>query len=234
MEKEFIDKRRIYGRRMTRPPGPERQSVLDGLLSKLGVPAEKLTGKADLSPASLYNKKYNEYWLEIGFGNGEHLAALMERHPDTGFMGAEPFINGMAAFTWSIRDVPHNHVRVWMEDAMILAASLTPASLDGIYVLNPDPWPKKRHHKRRIISQENLNHLTRILKPGGKLIMATDVDSLAEWMVTQCMNHPALEWTAEKAADWQTPPEGWIETRYQKKGANKGRKQTYLIFIKKA
>ena len=105
-------------------------------------------------------------------------------------------------------------------------------ALDAVTINFPDPWPKKRHYKRRIISQENLSHFARILKPGGQLIMSTDVDDLAEWMVTQCMLHPAFEWAAEHADDWHLPPEGWIETRYEQKGKAAGRQQIYLIFRK--
>lgn len=225
-----MEKRRVYGRRMTRPPGQERQDALDTLLPTLGIPDDLVSGKAGLAPQTLFTKKFDRFWFEIGFGNGEHLAGLMDRHPDIGFLGAEPFINGMSAFLKTAQAMPNDNVRVWMEDAIILAMSLPDACLERIYVLNPDPWPKKRHHKRRIISQPNLDQFARILKPGGRLIMATDVDDLAGWMVTQASNHAAFEWTAETAQDWQTMPEDWIETRYQKKGAAKGRQQTYLIF----
>ncbi len=171
--------------------------------------------------------------MEIGFGNGEHLSALMRQNLDEAFIGAEPFINGMAAFLKDIRDEPHENIRVWMDDAILLVESLPSDYLNGIYVLNPDPWPKARHHKRRIISQDNLTKFARVLKPGGALIMATDVDDLAEWMVTQASAHPAFEWTAEQADDWRTTPENWIKTRYEEKGAKAGRQQSYLIFEKK-
>lgn len=218
---------------MTRPPGPERQGALDGLLPALAVPEDLLTGQGNLDPQTLFAKPFDSFWFEIGFGNGEHLAALMREHPDRAYIGAEPFINGMAAFLKDIRLDPHGNIRVRMDDAIGIAASLAEGCLDGIYILNPDPWPKKRHHKRRIVSPENLDRFARILKPGGLLIMTTDVDDLAGWMVTQAANHPAFEWTAEKAADWRTPPPGWTATRYERKGAGKGRKQSYLIFQKK-
>lgn len=171
-------------------------------------------------------------WLEIGFGNGEHLKGLMERHPDHFYIGAEPFINGMSAFLKSIVQMPHNNIRVWMDDAIILVDAMPDQYLDGIYVLNPDPWPKRRHHKRRIISQENLTKFARVLKPGGALIMATDVPDLAEWMVTQASIHPAFSWTAERADDWRVMPDDWIKTRYEEKGAQAGRRQSYLVFVK--
>lgn len=199
----------------------------------LDIPDDRLTENADLDPASLFDAPFPQYMLEIGFGNGEHLTALLRAFPDIGFIGAEPYLNGMAAFLKDINEpsIPNN-IRVLMNDAMMIAKSLKPETLDKIYVLNPDPWPKKRHHKRRIINQDNLDTFARILKPGGNLVMATDVDDLAEWMVTQCTMHPALTWTATSKNDWQTPPPEWIETRYAFKGRTAGRRQTFLVFEK--
>src|SRR5690606_4961133 len=148
-------RRSFFGRRLSRPLGKERSSALEELLPKLAVPETSLTEDGTLAPSSLFQNPCREYWLEIGFGSGEPLAALMERHPDFGFFGAEPFINGMSAFLKSIKDTQHYHVRVLMDDAMFLVRSLSDKSLDGIYILNPDPWPKKRHHKRRIVQKKN-------------------------------------------------------------------------------
>jgi tRNA (guanine-N7-)-methyltransferase len=117
-----------------------------------------------------------------------------------------------------------------MDDAMLLVHALEDACLDEIYILNPDPWPKKRHHKRRIVSQANLDEFARILKPGGTLIMTTDVPDLAEWMVTQATLHPSFHWTAQSARDWKTPPADWIPTRYETKGAKGAESMVYLIF----
>ncbi len=248
---------RLYGRRQTHRLGKTRQAAFDTLLPRLGIEIAPA-----LDPKKLFSAPKKQYWLEIGFGSGEHLAALMARHPENGYIGAEPFVNGMAGFLKDIsqrpslhgssvqstcppkpaerRGMDHTHkacdddqdynVRVFMDDAIILCENLVDNCLDGIYVLNPDPWPKTRHHKRRIISKANLDIFARILKPGGRLIMATDVDALAEWMVTQSFTHPAFEWTANSSKDWQTPPVEWLETRYAFKGKQAGRRQTFLIF----
>jgi tRNA (guanine-N7-)-methyltransferase len=229
---ELKRQRRIYGRRLGRALNKERREILDELLPLLQVQKDKVSCKADLKPGNLFDVKCNKVWLEIGFGNGEHLSAVMRKNPDNAYIGAEPFINGMSAFLKDIADDPHDRIKVWMDDAIMLAQSFEDKSIDGIYVLNPDPWPKKKHHKRRIINQDNLDIFARILRPDGKLIMTTDVDDLAEWMVTQCTIHPAFEWTAKKADDWRTAPEGWTETRYEQKGEAAGRKQSYLIFKK--
>lgn len=214
---------RLYGRKQTRPPKGERKEAIDSLLPKLQIQPSSI-------PLPSSSRKEDEIWLEIGFGNGEHLKGLMERHPDRFYIGAEPFINGMSAFLKSIKDMPHDNIRVWMDDAIVLVDAMPGAYLEGIYVLNPDPWPKRRHHKRRIISQENLSRFARVLKPGGALVMATDVPDLAEWMVTQASLHPAFEWTAERADDWRVMPQDWIKTRYEEKGAKAGRSQNYLLF----
>jgi len=242
----MIQQRRLYGRRQSRPLNKARKEAFDTLMPKLGI---YLTPALD--PKTLFSTPKTEHWLEIGFGSGEHLAALMRAHPENGYIGAEPYINGMAAFLKEIYKMPslhgssvqsmdHTHkacdddhdenIRILMDDALLLCKNLTDECLDGIYVLNPDPWPKTRHHKRRIINRQNLDIFARILKPGGQLIMSTDVEALAEWMIMQSSNHPAFTWTAQRADDWRTTPEGWIKTRYEEKGSEAGRNQTYLIF----
>lgn len=224
--------KRIYGRRKSRPLNKMRQDAFDALFPQLQLPEQDMKEDGTVDPAVLFDRPYNSLWMEIGFGNGEHLAALMERYEDHAFIGAEPYLNGMAAFLKHIHDTPHRNVRVFMDDAMMVVRSLQSSTVDGFYVLNPDPWPKTKHHKRRIINQDNLDDFARVLKDGGKLVMATDVDDLAEWMVTEASNHPSFIWTAGRAGDWKTPPEDWIPTRYEEKGIQAGRRQSYLIFEK--
>jgi len=226
-------KRRVYGRRLGRPLGASRQDVLDNLYPQIVMPADKIKEDGSCDFKDIFAKNPDHVVFEIGFGNGEHLKALMESDPSRNYIGAEPFINGMSAFLKSISDMPQDNIRVWMDDAITLVKSFKPESLDAIYVLNPDPWPKKKHHKRRIISQDNLAEFHRTLKQGGQLIMATDVDDLAEWMVTETMRHGGFDWQANRAADWHTMPENWLlTTRYAAKGEAAGRKETYLLFKK--
>ncbi len=227
MQKERI--RKVYGRRQGRPLRGDRQKALDTLYPKLSISMECLGKEGTLAPSSLFEEK-TTFIFEIGFGSGEFLHNNMRTHPDIGFIGAEPFVNGMSSFLKEIKDEDHSNIRVLMDDALILAHSLTSDSLDHIYVLNPDPWPKTRHHKRRMISQRNLTEFARLLKSGGTLTMTTDVDSLAEWMCTQASIHPDFEWTAQKGDDWRTMPQGWYQTRYELKGKEAGRQQSYLIF----
>lgn len=233
-EPKLPEKSRLYGRKQTRALSEVKQKTFDLTLTQLQPDPSFIKGQSRLNMADLFGNNYrpsNATWMEIGFGSGEHLIGLMKQHPDIFMIGAEPFINGMANFFQHLADekMPLSHIRVWMDDALLLARRLPDACLDRLYVLNPDPWPKKRHHKRRIINHDNLSVFARILKSGGQLIMATDVDELAGWMITQASLHPAFTWTAEKADDWRMMPEDWISTRYEIKGKTKGRRQTYLI-----
>ncbi|MCC7305162.1 MAG: tRNA (guanosine(46)-N7)-methyltransferase TrmB [Alphaproteobacteria bacterium] len=224
--------RRLWGRRMTRPLGKDRQQAFDKIFPLISIPENFVERKRNIDPRSLFPSSA-PVWLEIGFGNGEHLAALMEKNPDINFIGAEPFINGVGAFTQIIQNKPTERICVFMDDAMRLVETLKKESLDRIYILNPDPWPKKRHNKRRLVRKENLDQFARVLKPGGLLLMCTDVNDLAEWMLIYTVNHPSFEWQATSCEDWKNAPPGWASTtRYAEKGRKAGRSMTYLIFKK--
>ena len=222
--------RSLFGRRQGRPLTKERQNALDNLLPKLEIPKKKLTEDYSCHPENLFDSPFSSYWLEIGFGYGEHITALSDTNPQTGYLGAEPFINGMAAFLKDNGNKEINNIRVLMDDGMIIARSLAPASIDGIYILNPDPWHKKRHHKRRIINRKNLDIFAHILKPDGQLVMTSDVEDLAEWMCTHTSNHPDFEWQARCKKDWSVPPKDWIITRYEQKRAKGAKKMVYLFY----
>lgn len=225
-------KRSLFGRRQGRALKGERYISMERLFPFLKIPDEKLTEQHHLNPCTLFEKKYSQYWLEIGFGHGERLLHLSLKNPGTGYIAAEPFVNGMAAFIKEMGTPPRDNIRVIMDDGMILAKSILPESLDGIYILNPDPWHKKRHHKRRIINHENLDVFAKILKPNGKLILTTDVEDLANWMCTHAATHRYFKWTAQQKSDWAKPPENWIATKYEKKGAKGAKKMIYLFFEK--
>ncbi|MCB9965812.1 MAG: tRNA (guanosine(46)-N7)-methyltransferase TrmB [Rhodospirillales bacterium] len=223
------DKRRLYGRRLGRPLSEVRQHALETLLPRCQFPIPE---KGRIDPRTAFPAQIEKIICEIGFGDGDHLAEMMKRAPRHGYIGAEPFINGMSALLKQILEegIDPDHLRVWMDDAIALLETFTDQSLDEIYILNPDPWPKARHHKRRIVNQDNLDLFARLLKPGSLLIMTTDLDDLAEWMVTEASNHPEFVWTAASQQDWKTPPANWIETKYERKGRMAGRTQTYLLF----
>ncbi len=224
--------RRVWGRRKNRPLNPQRQSAMDDLYPKLSVMNSNLQQDASLQPNNLFNN-HAPSWMEIGFGNGEHIIGLLEQNPEINLLGAEPFLNGMAAFLKDLPEALEPRVRVIMDDAMLLATSLADQSLERLYILNPDPWHKARHHKRRIVNASNLDVFARILKPGGQLIMTSDVPDLAEWMFTHAFKHPAFEWNAKNHQDWTQAPKDWLPTRYEVKGAKGAKKMSYLFFIRK-
>ncbi len=227
------EERRVFGRRQGRPLSSARKNAINNILPKVEISKDKLKESHSTPPQDLFDKEYSKYWLEIGFGYGEHLSALMRKNPDIGYLGAEPFINGMSVFLNDIAKDSHDNIRVLMDDAMIIACSLKPNSLDGIYILNPDPWHKKRHHKRRIVNQKNLDIFAKILKSGGKLVMTSDVEDVGEWMCTHASNHPEFIWTANCRDDWKIPPRDWIPTRYEAKGAKGCKEMVYLFFERK-
>lgn len=230
-----FQKRSLFGRRQGRAIKGERAEAMEKILPKIEIPLNQLPENNSIHPTTFFNHDFSSYWLEIGFGHGERLIQLFQNDPDTAFIGAEPFINGMADFLKNIPDdTALDNIRVLMDDGMFIARSMAPESLDGIYVLNPDPWHKKRHHKRRIINQTNLDIFAKILKPGAPLIMTSDVEDMAEWMCTQACNHSEFKWDAQGRDDWALMPKDWIPTRYEIKGAKGAKKMVYLFFTKKS
>lgn len=169
-----------------------------------------------------------EYWLEIGFGGGEHLAHQAGLHPDIGIIGCEPYIPGIAGLLSYISEHKVGNVRVYTDDARHLMERLPDACLSRVFILYPDPWPKARHHKRRLVSKPTLDALSRVMKPGSLLRLATDDADYATWMLEQLLPHPDFTWTAKGCDDWLKPPADWISTRYEQK-ALAGR-PTYLEF----
>ncbi|MGF7157530.1 tRNA (guanine(46)-N(7))-methyltransferase TrmB [Bartonella heixiaziensis] len=188
-----------------------------------------------LNLTSLFFDKVREIRLEIGFGGGEHLLHEMEHFPQTGFIGIEPFINGMAKMLMSLEQhAQHqNHLRLYDDDATRLLDWLPNASLDGIDLFYPDPWPKKKHWKRRFINIKNLNRFARVLKKGKKFRFASDIESYVNWTLYHFTHHHSFEWEAESPQDWTTPYPLWTSTRYEAKALREGRTPAYLTFIKK-
>lgn len=210
----------FHGRRKGRPLQKARAQALVESLPHYQVDLSTLNADRPL-------------WVEIGFGNGEHLCALAQREVDIQLIGCEPYENGVSACLVNYESIEGDKapIQIWPDPAQALLDTLPDQSVERIYLLNPDPWPKKRHHKRRFVSKINLDRFARILKPGGQFIASTDVDALAEWMLEHTINHPAFEWMAESKQDWETPPADWaITTRYHAKGAAKGHIQRYLLF----
>ena len=202
---------RSFGRIRSRPIKPRQADLLDTLLPRLALDLASPLDLGALKPDAV------EVWLEIGFGGGEHLAAQAARRGDVLLLGAEPFLNGAASALRHVNDQGLANVRLHVGDARDLLEALPEAALDRAFILFPDPWPKARHHKRRLVQPAFVDELARVLKPGGRLRFATDWADYADWALARFLAAPALTWTAETADDWRTPPADHATTRYEQK-----------------
>jgi tRNA (guanine-N7-)-methyltransferase len=203
---------RTFGRIRGRTLRPGRAQLMEELLPQLSLDLEH--GRLD--PKALAPRA-KQTWVELGFGAGEHLARQAETHPQTLILGAEPFINGAASALRHIRDLRLSNVRIHAGDGRELLAAMPDGTADRVYILFPDPWPKARHHKRRLINPDVVAELARVLKPGGLVRFATDWADYVGWTLERFAASPAFEWTAERAADWTSPPPDHVQTRYQMK-----------------
>ncbi|MGO4570737.1 tRNA (guanine(46)-N(7))-methyltransferase TrmB [Microvirga sp. 2TAF3] len=218
----------FFGRRK----GKRLRAGQDELVQNL-LPALRVT--PGVAPSSLFPSspdKARETWLEIGFGGGEHLAAQAHAHPDTNFIGCEPFVNGMAKLLAVVDQEKLGNIRVWDEDVTDLLPTLPDACLDRVYILYPDPWPKRRQRKRRLVSDENLAMLARVMRPGAELRFASDIDDYIGWVLARILRSSDFRWTAERPDDWRKPYEGWPGTRYEAKALREGRVPSYLRFTR--
>jgi tRNA (guanine-N7-)-methyltransferase len=217
----------FFGRRRGKAIRPQQAAALEAgfktyLLDLAAPPPADLSG--------LFGTKISSVRLEIGFGGGEHLLHTAGADPHTGFIGVEPFVNGMAKMMTAVARTPLANLRVYDDDATQLLDWLPPVSLDGIDLLYPDPWPKKKHWKRRFVSPVNLDRFCRVLKPGGTFRFASDIDSYINWTLLHCRAHGAFDWQAGDARDWHSPYAGWPGTRYEAKALREGRRPAYLTF----
>jgi tRNA (guanine-N7-)-methyltransferase len=214
---ERVQRLQLYGRRKGKALRPHHAKLIAELLPELSVDPARF----DLAKPMR---------LEIGFGGGEHLAHQATLHPDIAFIGAEPFINGVAKLLAFIEAKELRNISVHAGDVRELFDLLPDQSFDRIYLLYPDPWPKARHHRRRLISQENLRHFHRLLKPGGLFLFASDIEHYVQWTLFEMRKAGGFTWLAESAADWREPFPDWIETRYEAKAKREGRTPSYLTF----
>lgn len=221
---------RVYGRRIDKPLRARQAALMESLLPRVAMPdPESRTDNQVIDPAAIFPAA-KEVWLEVGFGGGEHLAWQARQHPDIGIIGAEPFTNGVAKLLGQIEDHGLENIRVHFGDVRPLIEALQPGSLDRIFVLHPDPWPKKRHHKRRMISPWFFEAAARLLRSGAILRVASDIPDYIRWTLMHARGAAQFEWMADRAADWQVRPEDWPQTRYEAKALKEGRTPTYLTF----
>jgi len=207
--------RHFYGRRKGRKLRAGRALLLNTILPRLSVPLPADSGTIDW-PA-LFPRPVDRLWLEIGFGAGEHLLALARAHPNTGFIGCEPYINGLSSLLAAIEAEKIDNIRVFADDANRLIQALPDGSVDRCFLLFPDPWPKLRHHRRRFIQPKSVSELARIMAPGGELRVASDDAPLVDWMLFCIRQDQRFKWLARAAMDWRERPEDWPPTRYEAK-----------------
>ncbi len=221
--------RTLYGRRRGKSLRQGRRAVLEELLPRLRLePSDYGAGAMD--PAALFSGSVREVWLEIGFGAGEHLAAQAKANPHIGFIGCEPFINGVARLLGEVSAEGLENIRIVVDDAGLLLDSLATASIGRAFLLFPDPWPKRRHNKRRFVRPENIAAMARVLADEAQWRMATDHRDYCRWMLDHMGRAPEFEWLARRPGDWRNRPDDWPATRYEAKGLDAGRPPMFLSF----
>ncbi|MGP0093241.1 MAG: tRNA (guanosine(46)-N7)-methyltransferase TrmB [Xanthobacteraceae bacterium] len=217
----------FFGRRKAHRLRAGQAALLDTLLPHLALDLS-IPAPADLRP--LFQIAVDHVHLEIGFGGGEHLIAQAQDDPRCGFIGIEPFVNGMAKALVQIDAAKLGNVRLHQGDATDVIAWLPAASLRGVDLIYPDPWPKRRHQKRRFVQDRSIAEIARILRPGGEFRFVTDVEDYAAWTLRHLTRSPAFLWLADRADDWRRPWRGFGGTRYEAKALRAGRIPTYLTF----
>lgn len=217
----------FFGRRKGHPLRPRQATLIDNLLPRLAIDLGT-PPPADL--ARLFPQPVEDVRLEIGFGGGEHLVAEAQANPRTGFIGCEPFVNGMAKALALIDTHALTNIRLHAGDAMDLIAWLPSGALGRVDLIYPDPWPKRRHWKRRFVQDASVAQIARILRPGGEFRFASDVPDYVVWTLEHLAHAPAFVWTAERADDWRRPWPGFSGTRYEAKAKREGRTPCYLVF----
>jgi len=247
---ETIHAKKVFGRRKGPALSARQKDLMRTLLPQLAFQPQAARAAAD------YFDNNCEVWLEIGFGAGEHLVAQASLHPDTGIIGVEPYISGVAKLLSKISLSPtgiplsptgeegqgegalhpqrkHCNIRLYTEDARDVIAALPDASLSRVFLLFPDPWPKTRHHKRRFVQMEMLDRLARIMRKGAEFRFATDDTGYLLWTLERLSAHPEFAWLARSPEDWRRRPADWPQTRYEAKAIAAGRACTYLRFLRR-
>ncbi|MBM3608218.1 MAG: tRNA (guanosine(46)-N7)-methyltransferase TrmB [Alphaproteobacteria bacterium] len=220
--------KQFFGRRKGKKLRSHHAQLMQELLPQINIVASK----QEIDARSLFQTPPAVLNLEIGFGGGEHLAHVAGEKRDEGFLGCEPFVNGVAKLLADVERLQLDNVRIFPGDARELMPGLNSASLNRIYLLYPDPWPKTRQKKRRFVTAETVQEFARLLRPGGQLFFATDIDDYAAWAMRYFLSEEKLSWTNAVAQEWTRPWAGWIRTRYEEKALLAGRKPVYLVFTR--
>ena len=218
---------RSFGRRRGRAPSARQADVWQTRLPRLAL---NLARPAPAPPTALFAQPVAETWLEIGFGGGEHLVWQASHNPTVGLIGCEPFEDGVIKVLDAIDTQALGNIRLHADDARDVLRWLPDASIARAFVLFPDPWPKRKHLKRRLVNVSLLVSLARVIRPGGELRLGTDIADYARTILMAAQCEPKFRWTARTANDWRIRPADWPQTRYEDKAVREGRSSCYLLF----
>ena len=228
MDESRSSQRAFFGRRKGHALKPRQAALFDTLLPKIGI---AIARPAPAALRALFDD-VDEVRLEIGFGGAEHLVAQAQANPRVGYIGTDGFLNAIAKALVAIDERKLGNVRLYHGDASALIDWLPALSLTRIDLLYPDPWPKRRHWKRRFVQDDSLKRLARLLKSGDEFRFATDIPSYAEHVLMRILRSDDFTWTAQRADDWRMPWAGFVRTRYEAKAIREGRTPAYFIFRK--
>lgn len=224
--------RNFYGRKKSRELKKQQFSHLDFVLSKFLLNNVDWLDNPDRREVDLRRVfDCNDILLEIGFGKGEHLVYQALQNPKYGFIGVEPYINGVAALATKVQQLQVKNIRIYPGDIRDVMDVLPSHSISRVFLLYPDPWPKKRHHRRRFVNDEYLHPLARVMKSKARLHIATDVKDYARQALEE-VPKLGFEWLAENPEDWRKSWSDWYSTRYEQKAISKGHASIYLSFIR--
>ncbi len=227
LSKTHHKKRKVHGRTFVKGMSQRQFDLLEHFLPKVALDVNALKNNGTVG---LFAEPKNEYWMEVGFGGGEHIARQARNHPTVGMIACEPFQNGVAKLLTEIEDDGIDNISVHSDDARTILDILPDACLDKMFLLYPDPWHKSKHNKRRFICEENLTQIARVLKPDAIFFVASDIADYVSWTLRHLQNDDNFEWLAAGDKDWLLPPEDWVPTRYEAKAKRAGRKSAYLFF----
>ena len=224
--------RNFYGRIKGKTFHPSQKRYWEEELPKWALPNvgwEENPDRRNLNLAKVFGDR--PIWLEVGFGSGEHLVHMAQAYPDVGFIGVEPFQNGVATLLGKIQRTGVTNIRIHPGDARDLMDVLPAGSIAKGFLLYPDPWPKKKHHRRRFVTPEHLVPLSDCLSDGAEFRVATDIPDYVRQTLEE-VPRAGFQWLATRAADWRNPWQDWVSTRYEQKALREGRVPHYLTFRK--
>ncbi len=214
---------RFFGRRKGPHLSARKQNLIEQLLPNISITLSEFDEslgadqKYRLNEDEVFDQSRRALWLEIGFGKGEHLAWQAKRFSDVGIIGCEPYLNGVAGLLTAVAEQQLDNVRIYGDDARHVIWSLPDQSIERVFLLHPDPWPKTRHARRRFVNPSNLDQIARIMIDGGELRIGTDHPTYREWTCAQMIWREDFTWLAETPDDWLNRPDDWPETRYEAK-----------------